>query len=141
MISTDGDGEVSGIAKVLIVELKHGGSTLTRQEVAQPEEYVEILRTGNHVQPSTKFDVFVLGRKLAASGVGERSLKEPLNAVIRPMAYDVLLKRAHARTFNLLERVRRSFPEAKPDADVEAAVSDKRSLFDRDAPRVESAST
>ncbi len=39
-------------------------------------------------------------------------------------------KRAHARTFNLLEKVRRSFPEAKPDADVEAAVNENRSLFD-----------
>lgn len=32
--------------------------------------------------------------------------------------------------FNLLDKVRRSFPEAKPDADVEVAVSENRSLFD-----------
>jgi hypothetical protein len=53
-----------------------------------------------------------------------------MNVVIRPMTYERLLKRAHARTFNLLEKVRRSFPEAKPDADVEAAVNENRSLFD-----------
>jgi Histidine kinase-, DNA gyrase B-, and HSP90-like ATPase len=131
--TTDGfdtEGEVSGIAKVLIVELKHGGATLTRKEVAQPEDYVAALRSGNYVQASTRFDAFVLGSKLAPDGVGDRRLEEPMNAVIRPMTYERLLKRAHARTFNLLNKVRRSFPEAKPDSDVEAAVSENRSLFD-----------
>ena len=128
--SFDADGEVAGITKVLIVELKHGGATLTRKEVAQPEDYVAALRSANVVQPSTRFDAFVLGSKLAPDGVGERKLEEPMNVVIRPMTYERLLKRAHARTFNLLEKVRRSFPEAKPDADVEAAVNENRSLFD-----------
>lgn len=126
----DADGEVAGITKVLIVELKHGGATLTRKEVAQPEDYVAALRSANVVQPSTRFDAFVLGSKLAPDGVGERKLEEPMNVVIRPMTYERLLKRAHARTFNLLEKVRRTFPEAEPDADVEAAVSENRSLFD-----------
>ncbi len=126
----DGDGEVSGIAKVLIVELKHGGATLTRKEVAQPEDYIAELRSGNHVQATTRFDAFVLGSKLAPDAVGERNIGVPTNAVIRPMTYTILLKRANARTFNLLSKVRQSFPESKPDADVEAAVSDNRSLFD-----------
>ena len=105
-------------------------STLTRKEVAQPEDYVAALRSANVVQPSTRFDAFVLGSKLAPDGVGERKLEEPMNVVIRPMTYERLLKRAHARTFNLLEKVRSTFPEAKPDADVEAAVNENRSLFD-----------
>ena len=135
--STDGfdaEGEVSEIAKVLIVELKHGGATLTRKEVAQPEDYIAELRSGNHVQATTRFDAFVLGSKLAPDGVGERNIGLPTNAVIRPMTYERLLKRAHARTFNLLSRVRQSFPEAKPDADVEAAVRESRSLFDNNSP-------
>lgn len=126
----DADGEVSGIAKVLIVELKHGGATLTRKEVAQPEDYIAELRSGNHVQATTRFDAFVLGSQLAPDGVGERNIGQPTNAVIRPMTYTILLKRAHARTFNLLNKVRQSFPEAKPDADVEAAVDESRTLFD-----------
>ena len=118
----DADGEVSGTAKVLIVELKHGGATLTRKEVAQPEDYIAELRSGNHVEAATRFDAFVLGSKLAPDAVGERNIGQPTNAVIRPMTYTILLKRAHARTFNLLSKVRQSFPEATPDADVEAVV-------------------
>lgn len=126
----DADGEVSGTAKVLIVELKHGGATLTRKEVAQPEDYIAELRSGNHVEAATRFDAFVLGSKLAPDAVGERNIGQPTNAVIRPMTYTILLKRAHARTFNLLSKVRQSFPEATPDADVEAAMVESRTLFD-----------
>lgn len=131
--ATDGfgpDGEVDGISKVLIVELKHGGATLTRKEVAEPEDYIAELRSGNHIQPDTHFDAFVLGNTLAPDGVSERKLGPPTNALIRPMTYKTLLRRAHARTFNLMSKVQGSFPDATRDADVEAAVEESRTLFD-----------
>lgn len=126
----DADGEVSGVAKVLIVELKRGGLTLTRKEVAQPEEYVEELRNKNHVQASTKFDVFVLGTTLADSGAERRTLGNPPHTTIQPMKYERLLKRAHSRTFHLLEKVRDAFPEAGHDSDVDAVLQEETDLFD-----------
>jgi hypothetical protein len=124
----DSGGEVDGIVKVMIVELKHGGATLTRADVAQPEEYVAKLRAGNHVQGTTRFDVFVLGSKLAPDGADERTLGH--HTVIRPMAYNLLLSRAHARTFNLLAKVKQTFPDATADSDVAAVVGNSRTLFD-----------
>lgn len=126
--SYDEEGEVSGVAKVLIVELKRGGSTLTRKEVAQPEEYVTELRSNHHVQATTKFDVFVLGTLLADDAADERTVGQ--HTVIRPMKYERVLKRAHSRTFHLLEKVRGAFPEAGRDADVEAVLGDEAGLFD-----------
>lgn len=124
----DQQGEVAGIAKVLIVELKHGTAALTRAEVSQPEDYVTTLRSGNYVQQSTRFDVFVLGSSLAADGADERALGN--HTAIRPMTYSVVLRRAHARTFNLLGKVKESFPESQPDPDVAAAVAAERTMFD-----------
>lgn len=122
--SYDSNSEVNGIAKVLVVELKHGGSTLTSTEVRQPEDYVTQLRKGNHVQPGTKFAVFVLGALLGDEASDERKVGEHL--IITPMKYSTILQRAHARTFNLLKKVKSVFPAAPPDAEVEAVLSDSQ---------------
>lgn len=128
----DVDGEVEGIAKVLVVELKRGGFTLTRKEVSQPEEYVAALREGHHVQDSTKFDVFVLGSDLRSDAADTRTLgpSGAPHTVIRPTTYSRILKRAHSRTFHLLEKVRTAFPDVAPDDDVQAVLRDEAKLFD-----------
>jgi len=127
--SYDSNSEVSGIAKVLVVELKHGGATLTDEEVHQAEVYVTHLRKGNYVQPYTKFVVFVLGSKLADDAVDERTKGDHTKVV--PMRYDTVLKRAHARTFNLLKKVRTAFPTSAPDAEVAAVLAEaEQPLFD-----------
>jgi hypothetical protein len=118
--SFDSGGDVTGLAKVLVVELKHGGSTLGHAEVTQPEQYVIAMRGGNFVQASTKFDVFVLGTFLADAAADERTIGSYLT--IRPMRYERLLSRAHARTFHLLEKVKSAFPDVQGDADVDAVV-------------------
>lgn len=128
--SYDSNSEVNGIAKVLVVELKHGGSTLTSAEVRQPEDYVTHLRKGHHVQPSTKFVVFVLGALLGDEASDERRVGDHL--VITPMKYSTILQRAHARTFNLLNKVKSVFPAVPPDAEVEAVLAEpEQPLFDQ----------
>lgn len=118
----DADGEVDGIDSVLVVELKRGGFCLTRKEISQPEDYVVKLRKGNHVGGSTKFSVFILGTSLADDAADDRTIGT--YATIRPLQYDRLLKRAHARTFHLLDKVRASFPEIEPDKEVESVLAE-----------------
>lgn len=125
----DANSEVSGIAKVLVVELKHGGATLTDEEVHQAEVYVTHLRKGNLVQQTTQFVVFVLGSSLADDAVDERT--KGIHTRVIPMRYDTVLKRAHARTFNLLNKVKSAFPASTPDAEVAAVLSEvEQPLFD-----------
>jgi hypothetical protein len=125
----DANSEVSGIAKVLVVELKHGGAMLTDEEVHQAEVYVTHLRKGNLVQQTTQFVVFVLGSSLADDAVDERT--KGIHTRVIPMRYDTVLKRAHARTFNLLKKVRSAFPSKTPDAEVAAVLAEvEQPLFD-----------
>lgn len=125
--SFDARGEVWGIGKVLIVELKHAGATLTRVEVAQPEVYVARIRSANVVQERTKFEVFVLGAFLADDAVDDRKIGDYL--LIHPMQYERLLARARARTFHLLDKVKSAFPDVQHDPDVEAVVETKGSTL------------
>lgn len=124
----DQAGEVLGISRVLVVELKRGGSTLTSEELWQPKRYVDELRSKNHVQSTTSFDVFVLGSTLADDGADKVTFGS--HTTIWPMTYERVLKRANARTFNLLEKLKTTFPDMKTDADVSAAIEASKSLFD-----------
>tara|TARA_R110002072_G_scaffold302737_2_gene488202 strand:- start:22320 stop:24299 length:1980 start_codon:yes stop_codon:yes gene_type:complete len=128
----DDAGEVAGISRILIVELKRGGLKLTRKEVSQPEDYVSGLRSGNHVQASTRFDVFVLGSEVGNDAADARSLgpTDSPHTRIRPFTYARILKRAHARTFHLLQKLRDAFPGAQPDPDVNAVLAESATLFD-----------
>jgi c-di-GMP-related signal transduction protein len=47
-----------------------------------------------------------------------------------PIPYDVILNRAHARTFNLQKRIAESKPEIKPDKEITEVLEE---TFDFDA--------
>ena len=97
----DDGGDVSGVRKVLIVELKKGGFEVTLNELRQGEDYAQELRKANLVHPSTEIIVHVLG-----STLGVDAEPRTVGATkIRAMMYDTLLKRAHARTFNLQKKL------------------------------------
>lgn len=55
------DGEVSGIRKVLIVELKKGAFKLTQKEVDQARDYAKEIKRSGRVQRETEVEVIVLG--------------------------------------------------------------------------------
>ena len=114
--SYDEGGEVAGVRKVLIVELKKGGFTVTVSELRQGEDYASEIRKANLVRPSTEIVVFVLGASLADDAVDERTVGKTR---ILPMMYATLLKRAHARTFNLQRKLEEAQPIVEADAEVE----------------------
>lgn len=95
-------GEVFGIRKLLLVELKKGGFELTQKEVDQARDYAKELTKGGEVGPTTKIIGYVLGASL------ERGL-EPMThgdrIEIIPFAYNTFLERAHSRTFQLQRRI------------------------------------
>jgi hypothetical protein len=98
------NGEVSGARKILIVELKRGGFCITQKELDQAREYAKELRVRGCAQATTEIEAYVLGASLEA---GLEEMKTG-HTVVRPCPYDVILNRAHARTFNLQKRIKRA---------------------------------
>jgi len=125
----DDDGEVYGIRKVLIVELKKGGFNITRDELHQGEGYALELLKANQVTRSTEIVVFVLGADLSDDATDERMVGKTTKII--PMMYDTILKRAHARTFNLQRKLEAAFPTRPQNEDVEETSS--MPLFSTDA--------
>lgn len=117
----DAQGEVAGLRKVLIVELKRGGFKLTQDEVDQARNYAKEITKAGRVQPSTLIEGYVLGalfeEALEPMMIGDRIR-------IQPMTFETLLSRAHARTFNLQRRLEQAQPAAPPDQEVEEVLAE-----------------
>jgi hypothetical protein len=106
------DGEVTGYRKILILELKRGGFSLTQKELDQARDYGLQLRKAGAVPRSTPICAFVLGANVD-DGL-EKIEQAGITAI--PMNYGVVLNKAHARTFKLLQRIREA-TGVEPDFD------------------------
>lgn len=104
-------GEVNGIAKVLIVELKRGGFEVGVEEQRQGEDYAMEVRKSGKVQSSTNIVVYVLGSKVAEEAK-EGVTRGNISVLVKP--YTTILRQAHTRTFNLISK----FKEANIDKDL-----------------------
>lgn len=117
----DERGEVNGIGRVLIVELKRGGFELSRQEVRQAEDYEIEIRKSGKISVETKVTAFVLGAKLGEDA--RAPITKADNTFIYPRTYSTVLRQAHARTFNLQEKIQRTSGTDLFDPDVERVVN------------------
>ncbi len=124
--SFDEAGEVNGVRKILIVELKKGGFRITTTELRQGEDYALELQKANLVSKETDVVVYVLGASLADEATEERRVGGW--ARVLPMTYDTLLNRAHARTFNLLRKLQAQEQLLPQDEDIEELL--RMPLFD-----------
>jgi len=109
------EGEVSGVRKVLIVELKRGGFCLTLKELDQARDYALELRATGCAQPNTEITAFVLGASME-HGLAEMTMGD--RTAIKPLLYDILLNRAHARVFNLSKRIKETAPPPQRDTEM-----------------------
>lgn len=119
--SFDERGEVAGVRKVLIVELKKGGFLLGTSELRQGEDYALELQSTNKVAKDTEIVVFVLAAAVSGDATDERTIGKTIKVI--PMTYDTLLKRAHARTFNLQRRLEAIEPRGLDDPDVQEVLA------------------
>jgi hypothetical protein len=114
------EGEVSGVRKVLIVELKRGGFCLTQRELDQARDYARELRARGCVRPNAQIEAFVLGAEME-QGVVEMTMGD--GTALRPFLYDILLNRAHARVFNLSKKIKETAPPLQPDREIADVLS------------------
>ena len=122
-------GEVRGVRKVLIVELKRTGLELTQQELDQARGYSRELRDRGCAQPDTEIVAYVLGTSIE-HGVEDVTIGN--RTKIQPTTYDTVLSRAQARTFNLQRKLESLGQPIERDPDVEDVLSEQQSgdLFD-----------
>jgi hypothetical protein len=128
----DTGGEINGIRKVAILELKNGGFCVTQKEADQARDYAKEIRKAGRVQPTTEIVAYVLGATLED---GLQSADYGGNTRIIPMVYQTVLRKAHQRTFNLQKRLRETTPTLVTDPEVEAVLrADSRpSLFEENS--------
>lgn len=107
--SYDDSGEITGIRKLLILELKRGAFEVTQKELDQGRDYAKELVRAGAVQKATSIVVFVLG---ASIELGLETLQQG-QITVTPINYDTVLSRAHARTFNLHRKIQNA--SAQPD--------------------------
>ncbi len=116
------NSEVDGVDKVLIIELKRGGKSIGVEEYRQGDDYARELQKSGKVQSTTKISVFVLGTEVDRDVADDT---ERGNVTIRARAYSIILSRAHARTFHLIEKIK-EVKEDLLDLDVEEVLQEDR---------------
>jgi hypothetical protein len=122
------DSEVSGIAKVLIVELKRGGFRVTRDGKRQALDYASELRKSGKIQRATSITGYVLGTTVDDAAL-DNSIEG--NTLISVRTYSTVLRQAHVRTFNLLQKIKQAKADLPSDPEVEEVLAspDQPELF------------
>jgi hypothetical protein len=127
--SYDVTGEISGIRKVVILELKKGGFCVTQKEADQARDYSKEIRKAGRVHSTTEIVAYVLGATLE-DGLEPADYGESTHII--PMIYQTVLRKAHQRTFNLQKKLQESQPTITSDAEVDEVlrVDAQKRLFD-----------
>lgn len=129
----DAAGEISGIRKVAILELKKGGFCVTQKEADQARDYSKEIRKAGRVHATTEIVAYVLGATLEE---GLESADYGENTHIIPMVYQTVLRKAHQRTFNLQKRLQETQPAVSdPEVDEVLRVDAQKPLFDDVVPQ------
>lgn len=113
----DERGEVAGICKVLIVELKRGGFKIKRKEIRQASDYASDIRKSGKISRETEIVGYVLGTTLASDA--QEDLREGVNTIIHPRPYSTILHLAHSRTFNLQRKIQETKGTQLSDPEIE----------------------
>lgn len=119
----DKQNEVEGVGRVLIIELKRGGLELTAIERTQGESYAGSLRESGKVEYGIPIVVYVLGTT-KKPGLSGATLDD--GTIIHATTYSEILRKAHARTFNLIKKLKQvTSSNELVDKEVEQILSER----------------
>ena len=104
MIIIDDSEVVGSYEELLIIELKKGGgSTIGGIDKYQTLNYANEIRKHGHIDNKTKINTYVLGSKIDSF---EINTFIDGNIKIIPKQYDLIIKIAKNRTFNLINKIK-----------------------------------
>ena len=103
----DLNGGLTGIRKILLLELKKGDSQIGGKELGQAEEYIDAIRGSGCIPGSFFTQCFVLGSRVNMKASLEKTLSSEgvVHASIRGVCYSTLTQTATKRLFKLKERL------------------------------------
>jgi hypothetical protein len=127
----DAAGEIAGIRKVAVLELKKGGFCVTQKEMNQAMGYCKEIKKARQVDPATEIVAYVLGATLE-SDLEKMTLGASITVI--PMVYQIILRKAHQRTFNLQRRLKEAQPVEASDPEVDAVVQQTAKPLFEDKP-------
>lgn len=104
-----GDGTLSRIDRILLIELKKGASEIGRKEMDQAGWYVEDIHGTGLIDGKPLVLAFVVGHTVSSMVQAERAIGEPVVGRIRACSYGQLVRTANARLFKLRTQVQERF--------------------------------
>jgi hypothetical protein len=129
----DAGGEIAGIRKVAVLELKKGGFCVKQAELNQAMGYCKEIRKAGQVQPATEIVAYVLGANLESD---LDTMTYGASITVIPMVYQTILRKAHQRTFNLQRRLKEAQPAEGSDPEVDAVVQQTAKPLFEDKPGI-----
>jgi hypothetical protein len=102
----DNEGTEIGFEKLVIIELKAPGVQLTATEINQPGKYAqELFSKGILKNNVSTVNCFVIGQTIEEGYDGEVTLRDR-TIIIRPIVYDIVIRRAKSRLLNLYDKLK-----------------------------------
>ena len=126
----DERGEVDGLDKLVIVELKRGDHEVSRDDLRQAADYAAELRQSGKVGADVPIVCFVLGTTTATNVYEQADGKTN----VFPRTYSTVLRQAETRTFDLKRKIEAAVGQTLVDPDIEAVLAQATPLFDEVTP-------
>jgi len=95
------DSTITQMQHVLVIELKKGGSTLTRKEVTQADNYVQDIKLSGFMSGSPYICAWVVGHQIAAGVERDKKLGYPEYGRVRATTFSSLVDTANKRLLKL----------------------------------------
>jgi hypothetical protein len=123
-----GDGNLSRIRDVLIIELKKGRSSIGREEMNQADGYVQDFLGSGAIDGTPMFRAFVVGHEIAPKTSSEKVIKDDgvLRGRVMAATYGQLTRMANQRLFRLKEKIPARYEDVS-GADLTARVMGRAS--------------
>lgn len=103
--SHDLGGEVDGVSRLVIAEIKKVGVPIRAKEKLQPWQYVTELRDKGLVTEAAQISCYVLGSRVDPNEAGVDT-KWDGRVTIIPMAFDTFIRRAEKRMLGLRDKLK-----------------------------------
>ena len=104
--SFDDDGEVNGLDKILILELKRGGSEVSVSEMQDVERYARMIDKSGNLVSSGKIVGYLLGSTLGEYTEDPIKIGDADRIRIEARTYQTVIRQAKARTFHLKRKIK-----------------------------------
>ena len=108
----DAIGQLVTLGRVLIIELKRGGSVIGRNEVNQANGYVEDLLAPGVLDGQPLVTAFVVGATIDPKAQPRSRVGTNDRGAVEPVSYERLIRTANMRLFRLRDQIAERYDQA-----------------------------